>query len=535
MPLPLAYYLFAGFFQIKYPGFYYDEAFQLLPAVNFAQENCNYPYLRILDLKIGNNRFPLMRHHYGGMVKAYPLAVVFKIFGVGWLVTRITMIVLGLFILVLVYLWARQLFDIRVAFLALLLLSTDPNFIFPVRVDLGLVVLMLIFKMVSLLLLLRWWRKGGVLSFVMAFFSLGLGVWDKANFFWFVGALIASGFLVGGSGLFKKLTWGALIGGVGAFILGSSPFSALNIMRSGVTFSRMVKPDPRTQRLLMEVGRNLSVSFRVFWQTINGHWLQRIFIGSSPLHLFLPYLLGFSVIVFLGISLKIIVAHRLRLKKVSFVFSLMTGILLLTMLTPQTWGGHHFLMVYPFPHIFCGAVLSSLITLRSPRAAVRKVLSVMGIAVLLLAIYSNVSLTFAVHRAFARDKLPWWAWSNAIYDLGDYLSNLPGKTILCLDWGFYRNLAVVTEGKVKLEEKYENFRSGQADNVFKKCFPNNYYLYLLSHRPLFHQGRKSFEKALKDLGYQKRLERSFRDGRGKEIYFIFKVSPLADGEKKSHI
>ena len=70
--IPSLYYLLAALFQINRPGFYYDEAFQLLPAINFTEDNANYYYDCALFLKKGTDSSPLSS---GGGILTLPIQI----------------------------------------------------------------------------------------------------------------------------------------------------------------------------------------------------------------------------------------------------------------------------------------------------------------------------------------------------------------------------------------------------------------------------------------------------------------------------
>ncbi len=550
--LPFCYYLILGLFQIEKPGFYFDEAYQLLPAVNLAQEETHYYYDCALYLKkgegfpplklsqrfssppdksaeiSGERIFPLMLREHLGVLKTYLFIAIFKIIGINTFVVRATTLALGFAVLILVYLWTSQLFNRSVGLISLLLLSSDPNFIFHTRMDFGPTVLMLIFKMAALCLLLYWWRKNNTSAFIFAFFCLGLGIWDKANFTWFVAALGVTGLLLAGRDLRRKLRFGTVLSGLTAFFLGSSPLLLFTIVNARGTFTRVMGQDPRTQRSVFDLADNIRISFDVLLQTLNGFWLEkRVFLGYFPVRLFFPYLLFFSLIIVIVMTVRRKRIKNVNIRAVHFVGGLIIGTLLFAMFTPQMWGGHHILMIYPFPHIFCGAALGALLSLRWFKRKKRRILAIAAYGFLLLALYTNLKAAIVLHRAFATNRLEWWAWSSTINEVADYLTENPEKTTVCLDWGFYRNLSVLTAGKVKMEEKWQELNSGHGAEILKDYFADKNYLYLVhpDDMNLFQLSYHNFQEALHEFGYKVRLVKSFQDFRKRDIFLLYRVVP----------
>lgn len=555
--VPFAYYLVVGLFQIEKPGLYYDEAFHLLPAVDLIQQGTQFHYNSSLSVILRDGRPPLIsRHHispcsdrqadpveektfplmlinYLGALKTYLFAIVFWLLGVDVAAVRITTVALGFLVLILVYLWTSRLFGRRAALLSLVLLASDPNYVFHTRMDFGPVVLMLIFKMASLHLLLNWWRKDSSISLITAFFCLGLGLWDKANFLWFIAALLLAGVFIGGRSLWRRLKFRTAILGGAAFAIGAGPLILLNVLNRGGTFLKVLGRDSRTHRSLFDLTDNIGTSLRVLFQTLSGFWLERqVFLDHFPVNLIFPYLFLFSLVAFICMCRQSEYIKAVNHRPVYFVLILLSGTLLFTLLTPQTWGGHHILMIYPFPHIISGAVLGACWSFRLFKSLAGKILLAASGALLIVTLYTNLKATFILHRAFATNRLGWRAWSNTLTDLADYLSEHPETKTVCLDWGFYRNLVVSTGGKVRMEEIYQDLTDQKSTDVFRDYFPDENYRYLLhpANMNLFPDGYRLFQKALGELAYQAHLEISFSDWRGREIMRLYRVAPLSPVE-----
>ena len=88
-------------------------------------------------------------------------------------------------------------------------------------------------------------------TFTAGMFVFGLGLWDKANFIWFLAAL--AGTLVA---LFPRETWNRLrqdrlgvLLGLAALLLGAAPFISYNLKNSGQTWRERGSTSPSWRAL----------------------------------------------------------------------------------------------------------------------------------------------------------------------------------------------------------------------------------------------------------------------------------------------
>ncbi|HDL64686.1 MAG TPA: hypothetical protein ENH12_04775 [Proteobacteria bacterium] len=319
-----------------------------------------------------------------------------------------------------------------------------------------------------------------------------------------------------------------LISGIAVLLIGAAPLILFNILNSGKTFLKILDQDPRTQKSLINGLENLSTTFIVFIETLNGFWLEkRLWLGHFTVPLFFPYLFAFSLLV---ITCLIITSRRANKKDLSaaeFVLILFLGILFFAMITPQTWGAHHMLMTYPFPHILCGIVL---VLIFSPPLFQKIKIRILACAALLLfslTVYTDCRLTLLLHQTFAVDRSGWWAWSSRINEVADYLVTQQNKTTLCLDWGLYRNLAVLTGGRARMEDKWQALNDLPIPESFKEYFSDPNYLYLLhpENISLFPENSRIFHDALLKYGYKARRVKSFSEQGERDLYILYEVKP----------
>ena len=241
--------------QLQLPGFYYDEALDLVPMLNVMRGE-QPELLR----NIGLSRFPIMLLDYMGSLNGYLSIPFMALFHPGLVAARAEPIFFSGVTIVLTWLLARRWFGNGVAAFAVLLLAVNPSFIWFSRQGISVTSVMTVFSLGSLLLFdhviqresrgqpegvprhlsrivtrigPRWLALGaGIL--------LGLGLWAKFLFFRWIAVMVVMGivFLFTRSQTARRihsqrehivLLMPALIFGVIGLILGSAPLIYYNI------------------------------------------------------------------------------------------------------------------------------------------------------------------------------------------------------------------------------------------------------------------------------------------------------------------
>ena len=238
--LAMAYVLLAGR-AIWLPGIYYDEMFQVVPAIATVKGGVNGPFTQVEGsvIHVGGHPFPLLLLPYLGSIEAGILVPIFAMAGVSVPVIRYTFIALGAISVVLTFLCIRDLYDSKVAVLNTLFLLTDPSYLFSTRIDNGPIAIMMICKMGALLLLSRWWRRRERGYLWAALFLCGVGVYDKLNFAWFIVGLSLSSIVVYLRPIWQRIKlerWSTWLGGALSFCLGASVLLLYTLMSGGGVF-----------------------------------------------------------------------------------------------------------------------------------------------------------------------------------------------------------------------------------------------------------------------------------------------------------
>jgi hypothetical protein len=191
--------------QLNLPGFYYDEALDLVPMLQVMHGE-QADLLRGIGLTFGARTYPVMLMDYMGSLNGYMTIPFMAILGPGVLAARLQPILFSALTIVLAYALARAWFGRGVAAVTALLLAVNPSFIWFSRQGISVTSVMTVFSLGSLLLLNAWRLEiGGLeignwkltrltnlqslisnLRLLLAGLLLGLGLWAKLLFLWWI-------------------------------------------------------------------------------------------------------------------------------------------------------------------------------------------------------------------------------------------------------------------------------------------------------------------------------------------------------------
>lgn len=530
--LPVVIYLCASFYQVKLPGPYYDEFIFLVDSLELSGNGGEIPLQsQFVNTRIGNHKIPLMRRSvYMGPGKTYFFAAVFSVFSPSISTVRYTTSLLGFLSLIFTFLFVRKCFNSWSAFLTILYLATDPTFVILSRNDHGPVVLMMLCKMGALFFLLKWWREEKLSTLSMGMFLLGFGLLGKANFIHFIIAILITSLILLREKLAKRLFNVKIIPAVCCFVVGAAPFIYFHITHIKDLFRIWIGgPIPGGDLQLFSVLSNIVRILRLAYSTFNGTFEQNWMLGKVSFKLWVPYLLGVSCLIYLGMIIKkntpaIIVSKR-------FNFIIISSLFLFWMMvfTPHARFAWHFFIIYPFPYIFSAVVQAELFTrLWGNKSVLNRPLRIAAISLILVTVMINVRGLYIFHREIKADRVN-SDWSAQIYKLADFLGRNHDKVTVCMDWGFYCNLGFLLRGESYLKDRWGDF-SAADNNSFhrlRKYFNRNNYLYLF-HSPqltIFPRPLDLFKKTLKELNYRSHKAKTFCDHNGIVIYEIFRVEP----------
>lgn len=515
-------------YHIRLPGLYYDELFELTPALAFVKGGLgsDVAWVPGTQIWIHGHPLPLMAHTYIGAVKTIAFVPVAAAFGITPTSVRVFTIAVAALSLVFTYLFARKLFQSAwVAAVGTVLVATDPSFVFYSRVDFGPSVFMFLFKAAGLLAFLDWWRSGRLRSLCLGAFAFGLGVYDKADFFWIVAAVLLAALLVDYSGVRRRLVRRSTLWAAGAFALGALPFLIYNAswpprtLRSSLSGTLHVASGGGSDANPLD---RLGAVFGTLVRLLDGDILAVWFMGSHG---------GPPVLAVLGIGAAAVVVllyavPPLRQRQRAAMFVVLTGAFVLAAcaLTPGAGAPHHVLLVYPVPQLALAAV-----AVRGPlllRGRARLAAAVLGAAAVAACVGTSVATTTATLSQLDRTGGT-GGFSDAIYGLDRYLLQHDAQhRLVVVDWGIYQNLIALSNGTLKGTELWENLNSRdplRGNALADLDDPSARFVLHAPQATLFPRARARFFAIVRREGRHVVLERRLATRLGQPLFEIYRL------------
>ena len=330
-----------------------------------------------------------------------------------------------------------------------------------IRIDWGPVALMHLLKMAGLLLLSVWVSTARIGWLAAGMFVFGVALWDKANFVWFLFALVAAVLIVFPKDVFERVDRRMVLVAGMALVLGALPLVVFNIDQQGLTASDTSKFEFNPMKLVAAKG-SLDGS-AVLWLTTRSaldgvpteerggaaRLVRTLGVARSNLTwplivgglLALPWTLGGS-------------------QRRGILFALVLSVVNYAVMFPLAAGGgsaHHVAMLYPFAIVFAVVSLAGL----AERWDVRRVFVVVTTAAVLV----NLSLNARYLAAFAYTGGV-GAFSDAVYRLADRAAFEPDYEYHLLDWGMSTPLALLSHGRgLRFEEEGRIFYGLDPEDV----------------------------------------------------------------------
>lgn len=463
-------YLTLGLRDLSLPGPYSDELYQVIPAVHIltgAPPGPSGP--PELNLKVADRYFPLFTDQgYLGALKTYAILPALAIAGIDITSVRLTSLLAGAAGVAFAFLFLVRFAGLLAAVIATGLLATDPSYLFHTRLDWGPVALMMALKSLSLYSLWRWWTGDALGWLAAGAFALGLGIYDKFNFCWFLIAVGLSVVLLARSGLARRIdAQTACVGGALLF-LGAAPVVAANALVPGwsVRSLALVLHGSPIQAGLATMSAGFLHKLTMVHGVLKGDIVPDWVLGApgdidpnavlgTPLQQAsaLPVLLVFALILY-------VILASLRWQSPSYLTRAAVCLLLPSLvfaqilLTPQADGPHHAMMIYPFPQFLIGMTMGAALT--GPQDQGKRFLLSVRRALLLTLLF----LVFAGQLLVSNEALTRLAtsgsrgnWSDSIHEVVNYLmQEAKDEDVVTLDWGIRNNLVFISHGQLRVIE-----------------------------------------------------------------------------------
>ncbi|HEY85326.1 MAG TPA: hypothetical protein G4N96_09475, partial [Chloroflexi bacterium] len=187
--LPISLFLAFTLYQIDLPGLHYDEAFEIVPAMQLLKGQPVNAF-RESALTLFSKEFPLMTQDYIGALNTCGSVPFLLIGGATVAALRSYAIAIGLLTLLLVYGFTTELSGRSLAGLAAVaLLAVNPTFIFWTRQGIFVTAITSAIGAAAAWSWLRWQRRRDFRYALLGAFLFGLGLYAKLLFVWLIAAL----------------------------------------------------------------------------------------------------------------------------------------------------------------------------------------------------------------------------------------------------------------------------------------------------------------------------------------------------------
>jgi hypothetical protein len=279
--------------QIELPGLHTDEALEVLPAMQLLRGQ-EVECFKGVCLHLFGLRLPVMIYEYIATVNTYMAIPFFALFGINVPALRAMPIFQSSVAMVFLYMLARELYNRRVAMLAVLMIAVSPSFVFWSRQGVFVTSVTIPISLAAVWSWLRWWRTNKGRYFYLGSFLFGLGVSAKFLFGWLI-AGVAGAFVLlnldrivvcirqrSMAPLHMSLRWRDILIGGALAIVGLAPLiifnvqtmSTINYIRSNVFSSSYYNVDNAN------IAENIRERIKELRSVLNGETFW--YLGRHP-------------------------------------------------------------------------------------------------------------------------------------------------------------------------------------------------------------------------------------------------------------
>jgi len=481
-----------------------------------------------------------------GPLKVYLLIPAILLFGANIYTYRLTTILIGALILVFTYLLCRKFFGGRVgAFTVMVLLATDPTFLFFMRDDPSQVTPIMICLVAGLYFVVKWYTTRVPWNLYLGAFLFGLGLWSRLHFIWFlIAAGLASLFIYRREWIkLAKTQQKQLTRGMASFLFGASPFIVFFIATRAAPIRELATVFEHTDAQVdnRRIVENLIFQIRHFFNMLYGQALLKDYTVLPDKESYaaqidlvstaLPFLFGLSV----AYAVYLVVWKKNNLPQWRYILfiTLVIGLILVqSVFTVSGFHSYNLVLIWPLPHIVIGLAVSGLsasFALWRGKVGSRALIMLLVIVVVLAA-WVNLNAVKTYYQELQRAG-PTMKNSDAIFNLVEYFNqHAQGKHIVLMDWGIGKSLYALSATDLDLEDAWAQLLyPAKYDPTWDKLFSreDNLYVFRVARYSMvnFWLGmdgpRIAFEMAMKEKGYFAQLEDQIYQRNGEAFYEIY--------------
>ncbi|MDD5531055.1 MAG: glycosyltransferase family 39 protein [bacterium] len=521
-----------------------------LPGASFEEVACANGTIDLLLDKESNyifyipflgKQFPLMVSNHLPAIRSYLLIPFFMIFGISVFSLRLASVSFGALTLFFTYLFARQLFDRRIGIIALLFLITSPYFILAIRLEHP---YWIFFAFTSLFCLLKWYKNGNLLYFLLATLFLGFGISTSSWFIVFLGGLSITAIIFQRE-IRTKIKesriislWPYVILGFVFFCLGNFLFFYANLIHKPrfVTINWLYNNFRHTGfgidnlNYINNFASRINNLKELLGQVdlINNITFSNLIPNRFYYFLFIFSISGLICLLFFS---KVMYFNK---KKIGFLLILMFAILAFSPITVSSFASWHLFVLAPMIYI---SVVVGLVEINHffKNSIFKRVSFITMLTLILIPITLNLN---TLKNCYTNGKKVVYRdlWSDNIYELVDWLKADKHSKVISINLGFFRNIYFLTEGEIYVEDCLNFFSQEIKKDLAIEWFLNSFKdagnIYLFNAQTYTQFGKyekadiprfETFMKAVKISGKNLIKEKVFYQKDGQPIYIVFTV------------
>ncbi len=442
----LAVFLLATLFQLTLPGLHYDEAFEVVPAMQLLRHQPVQAF-RNSAVTLFGTQFPLTTQDYIGALNTYFSMPFLWLAGISTTAVRLYSVFIGLITILLAYGFTTDLTRNHGAGIAAVaMLAVNPTFVFWTRQGIFVTAITAAIGIAAAWSWLRWHRTRRYRWAVMGAFLFGLGIYAKLLFLWLVAALFGAYLLVIWASGNLPATLSALrrenpvTRAGGLFIagaIGAFPLILYNLQTGG-TFKN-IGQNAATSYYGVDntaILPNLATRFTELLTLLDGGHFW--YLGGVFRNPALPIVWG------MALPVAVWLAARRKNLRALIPFTVILLVTTESIVTVSALWITHFAVMMPFPAIALAVTGTELWHEMRSNRAVGFALALMLAAVLL----GDGITTIRYHRALAVSG-GLGDHSDAVYDMVDWLAqNTANRPVVAMDWGLSAPVTFLTAGAV---------------------------------------------------------------------------------------
>ncbi len=513
-----ALFVLAGLAVLPYPGIQNDEALFANPIYQNSWE---------FKIRIGHQNFPVMVMSYIGTLKTLVFWFVWRIFPPSLYSLRLPVILAGA-LTIFVFFWFCRRIAPEAAWLATLLLATDPSFLLTDTFDWGPDAIQHVLLVTGCFLVVRFGQDGASRhrhrDLALGFACFGLGIWDKAIFLWSLGGVGIATVVVCRREVRALVSTRAAAFAAAGLLIGALPFVIYNVKRPNATIggnARIEMPDWHAKALQVRSALDGSALFGYIAADEPGPVRQPLTSLKGRCAAWIHSHLGEHRTngMYLASLICLALVPLWWSSRVAWFAIVATVATWLVMALTRDGGTatHHVVLLWPFPQLFVAAVVMR-IPWKGLALALGALLCVMNLLVLNQYLWQLEQ--YGAGQPF----------TDAITVLSERLDAHRNDTIYVLDWGMQNSVAMLHRGQLKLEVAdgpFESDHPGETDvreraQMFTN--PNGLIVWHSPGREYFQGVRERFDKQIAAAGLHKSEMEVVTDLHGRPEFEMFRLA-----------